>query len=79
MASVEAHNLSTGEVRVYSCLPRQAVMAAYAQERNDWETWNYEKKYGHLIRWGMSHVSCGDWSARFLRANNKKEKVKHGV
>ena len=42
-------NLSTGKEVIYTCEPQKAVLAAYAQNRRDWNTWNYQKKYGHLL------------------------------
>lgn len=45
----------------YSCSPRESVIAAYAQfSRKDFNTWNYEKAYGHLVRrtqdgWMVDH------------------------
>ena len=56
-------NLATGKKQVYSCNPRRAVIAAHAQSRNDWNTWQYEGRYGHLVQSGQHVVICGDWSA----------------
>jgi hypothetical protein len=39
------------------------VIAAYAQSKNDWNTWSYEEKYGHLVKTGMSTVSVADFVA----------------
>jgi hypothetical protein len=49
--------------RIYSCSPRDAVTAAYAQERHDWNTWDYTKRYGHLVTEGKYSFCCGDWAA----------------
>lgn len=56
-------NLSTGSEHYYSGLtPRQAIIAAHAQSLDDWNTWNYEMSYGHLVRVSRSGrtISCGD-------------------
>ena len=56
-------NLATGQKQVYTTSPRQAVIAAHAQSRHDWNTWQYEERYGHLVESGQHTVLCGDWSA----------------
>lgn len=56
-------NLATREKQVYFCEPRKAVLAAYAQSFNDYNTWNYEKRYGHLLLEGKFCLVCGDFSA----------------
>ena len=59
-----AINLSTGEERTYVGLsPEQTAMAAYAQQHGDWNTWDYETKYKHLVKkTGLLKCGCGDWS-----------------
>ena len=47
----------------YSCSPRAAVIAAYAQDLGDWNTWDYEAKYGRCVIEGRWTVFCGDFSA----------------
>jgi hypothetical protein len=47
----------------YSCTPREAVIAAYAQSKNDWNTWQYAERYGHLVDEGKYTLLCGDFSA----------------
>lgn len=62
-ASVRVHNLATNEHVIYvGITPREAVRAAYAQERNDWNTWDYAK-YDRLVVEGQHAVACGDWAA----------------
>lgn len=56
-------NLATREKQVYFCEPRKAVLAAYAQSFNDYNTWNYETRYGHLVLEGKFCLACGDFSA----------------
>jgi hypothetical protein len=55
-------NLSTLETKEYTCSPRDAVTAAYAQEHGDFNTWNYEQKYGLLIRERRACYGLGDWA-----------------
>lgn len=63
MATVIVFNLATQEHIPYTCTPREAVIAAYAQERKDYNTWNYEQQYGHLVETGKHTYLCGNWSA----------------
>lgn len=56
-------NLLTGDEKTYTLSSREAVMAAYAQEHKDFNTWDYEERYGHLTLEGNSSISCGDWTA----------------
>jgi hypothetical protein len=56
-------NLATQKSVQYDCAPRQAVIAAYAQEKGDYSTWAYEQKYGPLVEAGEHIFLCGDWSA----------------
>ena len=56
-------NLSTLEERHYSSLaPEQAVVAAHAQSKGDWNTWQYSERYADLVRRGHVSVGCGDWA-----------------
>lgn len=55
----EVHNLATDETLSYTLPPREAVIAAYAQSRGDFNTWDYEKRYGKLVekgRWTVTIV-----------------------
>jgi hypothetical protein len=56
-------NLATGKKQLYILPPRQAVIAAYAQEHRDRSTLDYEKRYGSMVEYGNHTVLCGDWSA----------------
>jgi hypothetical protein len=56
-------NLATQQKILYSCTPEQAVIAAYAQERHDWNTWDYSARYGNLLERGEHTVLIGNWSA----------------
>ncbi len=68
--TVEVHNLKDlGFRATYSGItPRQAVMAAYAQDLKDLNTWDYERRYGHLTKTGMTTVRCGDFCALIERS-----------
>ena len=57
-------NLSNPEQKIiYTCTPREAVMAAYAQSKMDWNTWQYAERYEHMITEGKLCLACGDFSA----------------
>lgn len=62
---VKVFNLALGEyVAEYTCTPREAVIAAHAQlDHKDFNTWDYEKRYGHLVKQGQFSVNVGDYSA----------------
>lgn len=56
-------NLATQETLVYQGIgPERAVIAAYAQSRRDFNTWDYAK-YAPLLVRGQRTISCGDWCA----------------
>lgn len=56
--------LGTGEEQVYCGIsPKEAVIAAHAQSRNDWNAWDYAERYGELVVYGKRTVSCGDFCA----------------
>ena len=68
---VTVHNLRTDEEKSYVGLrPVEAVVAAYAQERGDWNTWEYNKYHSQVIS-GQITFSIGDWCVL------KHEKSKH--
>lgn len=72
---IDALNLATGETRQYFDsgefgAVRMAVICAYAQNlkniggtTGDWNTWQYEEKYGRLVEYAGRCVTCGDWTA----------------
>jgi hypothetical protein len=65
--TVRTFDLATGDwAGVYTCSPRDAVIAAHAQSigLGDFNTWDYEKNYGHLVGHGHDTVWCGSFSAR---------------
>lgn len=68
---VEVFNLRTAKYgpTYVGITPRQAVIAAYAQSRGDYNTWDYPHKYDHLVIKGDHCVACGDYSA--LNVNSK--------
>lgn len=61
---------------IYTCKPEEAVIAAYAQARKDWSTWEYQKRYGSLVMRGEVSVSCGDFSALY-RCPFCREELRH--
>lgn len=61
--NTEVINLLTGEKRTYSLDARSAVNAAYAQSRGDYNTLDYDARYGDLPREGRYGWHIGDWSA----------------
>jgi hypothetical protein len=59
--AIVVNNLLTKEKREYvGITPRQAVIAAYAQEHNDWNTWDYGKYDQQVLAGDWSYV-CGNW------------------
>lgn len=62
-AAVEVMNLSIGQKKTYTLEPAKAVMAAYAQDQGDFNTWDYDKRYANMVKVGKLTVTCGDWSA----------------
>ena len=63
MSITRVFNLATQQEQTYTCPPDQAVIAAYAQERKDFNTWQYAARYGHMLEEGAHTWLCGDWSA----------------
>lgn len=61
--AVTVTNLSTCEKQVYTCSPKEAVIAAFAQSKNDWSTWEYEKRYSEQVIESKKTVSCGNFCA----------------
>lgn len=56
--------------------PRGAVICAYAQEFcGDWNTWNYERSYAHLVKEGKYTFSCGDFAALKPGITNQNGKL----
>jgi hypothetical protein len=60
--TVTVINLFTKEKKIYTCSSREAVIAAYAQEKGDWNTWQYKERYDKLVLQGRYTLLCGDWS-----------------
>lgn len=62
---VKVMSLMSGEmVAELTCDPKMAVIGAYAQSRNDNNTWQYNERYGHMVTEGKHFVTCGDFTAR---------------
>ena len=68
MDTIQVVNLATGQSQLFTCSPREAVIAAYAQERGDWNTWEYPEKYGAMVResenQGRRYLNVGDQTVR---------------
>ena len=75
-----AINLATGEERTFVGLsPEQAAMAAYAQQHGDWNTWDYEAKYKHLVKsTGLLKCGCGDWGVCVMSESEMLKKHDSG-
>ncbi len=54
----------TDDVTVYSLATREAVLARYAQSHNDYNTWDYATRYGHLPVKTEHGWACGDFWAK---------------
>ena len=62
--AVTVMNLANPEQKQwYTCTPKEAVIAAYAQSRKDWNTWQYAERYRKLVEEGKLTWLCGDFSA----------------
>ena len=55
-------NLSTQYKQIFTCPPVEAVVAAYAQSTGDFNTWDYDTRYNHLLEYGKHTILCGDFS-----------------
>ena len=61
---VKVINLATGTEQVYTCSPEQAVIAAYEQARNNYNTWDDKTPEQHPeFDKGKWTVRCGDFCA----------------
>lgn len=56
-------NLATGDEQTFFCAAREAVIAAYAQSRGDFNTWDYEERYGAKVVCGRITWGLGDFAA----------------
>lgn len=58
------HNLITNDTYSYSCTPREAVIAAFAQYggNKDYNTWDYAEKYGSMVRETPRFYCIGDFA-----------------
>src|SRR5690606_1611525 len=56
-------NLATGEELTFFIPAREAVIAAYAQSQGDYNTWDYERRYGALVIRGRLTWGLGDFAA----------------
>jgi hypothetical protein len=58
----EVRNLSTDQVLHYTLPPEQAVVCAWYQGQNNWNTWDYDYENAPVVE-GKYTVACGDWCA----------------
>ena len=72
--AVTVTNLSTGEEKVYLDMhPENAVIVAYLQSRNNYNTWDYKRLCEEMrpnIRRGTHSIAYGDWCA-LLRPDSR--------
>ena len=60
---VTVMNLRTGDTQGYTCTPREAVVAAFAQSHKDWNTWQYKDRYDAYVVEGEMTIACADFCA----------------
>lgn len=54
-----------GQQLIYNLEPRRAVLCAYARfQRGDGNTWDYEARYGAMVRRTAHGWNCGEFWAR---------------
>ena len=56
-------NLATREKMIYTCDPKTAVICAYAQNKGDFNTWDYDEKYSHFVLECDSVWNCSNFSS----------------
>jgi len=59
-------SLESDKVQIFSLPPKQAVMAAYAQSLGDYNTWEYEQRYGKLPQRATYGWLCGEFWAKHI-------------
>ena len=64
-------NLATNERRQYTCSPREAVIAAYAQSKGDNNTWNYSERYDCMVQRYRLWYFLNDWACRHAEEDNQ--------
>ena len=62
MNPTTVYNLSTGEERTYPLPAREAVRAAWFQERGNHNTWEYNDLDAPATE-GNATIGCGNWCA----------------
>ena len=66
MTVTTVKNLDNGTEQVYTIPAAQAVIAAFEQSHNNWNTWDYKSPDDHpALNYGVSGktVSCGSFCA----------------
>ena len=61
MTYITVVNLATGEQKLYTCPPLDAVIAAHAQSLGDFNTWDYLPKYRDQVETTRLGHYIGDW------------------
>ncbi|HXK39407.1 MAG TPA: hypothetical protein VJ837_01050 [Candidatus Paceibacterota bacterium] len=78
--TVRVFNLATGTwVGEWTCTPREAVIAAHAQSLGDYNTWDYEERYGSLVVNNKKTVRVGDYTAEDLLPNEGRKEERDNV
>ena len=72
---VRVVNLLNLSEQFYTCSPKEAVVAAYAQSKNDWSTWEYEKRYNYLLEETANIFLCGGFCALKENVGLKFQKI----
>ncbi len=56
-------NLATQEETPFfsSCTPRLALLGTYARSLRDGNSWDYERRYGHLVQETEKFLCLGDF------------------
>jgi hypothetical protein len=68
-----------GRVQTFSLTAKEAVLAAYAQSMNDYNHWDYEDKYGHLVLSLSKGYMCGPFWAKDPTKCEKPEGSQRGL
>jgi len=62
VSMTKVYNLLTGVELIYSISPQAAVIAAWEQDRGNFNTWTYERSKAP-VEHGRFSVTAGDWTA----------------
>jgi hypothetical protein len=59
---IEVYNLASGQSLFYTCGNFRALLNAYATEKKDGNSFDYETKYGNLVELCGQCLTLGDWT-----------------